>query len=304
MPLIPADINVLKNVARYYVLTREQIQWLDSPAESSARSMRKKLTKLRHAGYITKHRMQVTLPNANGAAPVYSPTRAGAELLASYFNDERYLATNTRPPRVDLLAHWIAINHTRIIIEQAMARQSDATLEGWINEWEVINKDAQHGDQFCLHTQFATPSPLSCSPDAAFLLSVRSHRKVFYLEQDLGTSSPSQIAARKTKGYSELAVQQVHRQHFPETTLDKFSVLFVTTNAYRCLATAKEIAKKSRPDLWLFINQQDLTAESFLYGNIVYDHQGQLGPFVKTPLPPATTSAEVMAHAPTCGVEP
>ena len=54
---------------------------------------------------------------------------------------------------------------------------------------------------------------------------------------------------------------------------------------------------------WRFINQRDLTADSFLHGNIVYDHHGQLGPLIKTPLPPETSPASEPIADATCGVE-
>lgn len=106
---------------------------------------------------------------------------------------------------------------------------------------------------------------------------------MFYLERDLGTSSPKQIAARKTKGYAALAEQQGHRKHFPETTIDVFGVLFVTTTRYRAEQTARLIAKRPRPDLWLFVDEHELTAETFLGGTITYNHKLERGPLVKLP---------------------
>ena len=48
-------------------------------------------------------------------------------------------------------------------------------------------------------------SPRFVSQDAAFLLSVGGHSKVFYLEQDRATSGVHQIATSKTKGYAVIA---------------------------------------------------------------------------------------------------
>lgn len=282
MPITADDIAVLSVLARYYVLTREQVgKLLENPV--SPRSLRKRLSKLRRAGFITKHRIPVVLPGANGAAPVYYPTKAGSELLASWFDNERYLTANTRSPRGDRLSHWIAINDTRITIDQAIARQTDVTLDAWINEWEVVDKDANEALQFTLHTQLKQNPPLSCSPDAAFLLCLRGHKKVFYVEQDLATSSPKQIAARKTKGYAELAALQLHRKHFPETTLPVFSVLVITTSAYRVKAIRKAVSKRPRPDLWLFVDQGDLRPESFLFEPVIQNSDGEAGPLVKIP---------------------
>ncbi|MCA8996512.1 MAG: replication-relaxation family protein, partial [Planctomycetaceae bacterium] len=68
MPVTEFDILVLALLARYYVLTREQIQTILFPDHSSGRCTRKRLTKLRHAGLIQKHRIPVALPGTNGAA--------------------------------------------------------------------------------------------------------------------------------------------------------------------------------------------------------------------------------------------
>ena len=92
-----------------------------------------------------------------------------------------------------------------------------------------------------MHTQLSETPPLSCSPDAGFLVEYQGQRKVYYLEQDRATSSPRQIAARKSKGYAKLANLKGHRKHFPETTLDNFRVLFFTTNDYRANKTMEEM---------------------------------------------------------------
>ena len=117
------------------------------------------------------------------------------------------------------------------------------------------------------------------------MLTVNGVSKVFYLEQDLGTSSPTQIAARKTKGYAAMLDRELHRRHFPTTTLSRFSVLVVTNSAYRCKAIGEALRKKPHPEAWLLINQKDLTAESFLYSSIVYDTQAVAGPLVKPTIP-------------------
>ena len=283
MPVTEHDVQLLAALARYYVLTREQLQRICFPGHASGRTTRKRLSKLQKAGFVRKHRIPVAFPGTCNAAPVYYLTKQAAELLASWFDDESLLAANTRHPRCDRLNHWIAVNETRMVIEQAVTRQDNVTLDGWINEWETVDKDAAEPNRFTLRSQLSTDPPLSCSPDAAFLLSLGGHRKVYYLEQDLGTSSPKQNAARKTKGYAALAERQGHRRHFPETTFDTFGVLCITTTSYRCEQTAKYVAKRPRPDLWLFIDQRELTAESFLHSSITLNHKLERAPLVKLP---------------------
>lgn len=281
MQLQPEDFLVLATVARYYVLTREQVQMICFDDSGSGRGTRKRLLRLRNAGYLIKHSVPVALPNTNGAAPVYFASKSGAEALASYFDDGRFLATNTRSPRADRLAHWIAINSTRLLVEKAVAKSEDVELLQWYTEWETINKDDPASPRFVLHTQLSETPPLSCSPDAGFLLSSQGFNKVFYLEQDRGTSSPKQVAARKTKGFAELAKRELHRSHFPDTNVPAFSVLVVTTSDYRCQAIGKELTKLPRPDLWLMVNEKQLTPQSLLHGDVTINFQGEAGPLVQ-----------------------
>lgn len=286
MPLTDLDMAVLKTVARYYVLTREQIQRLCCAEHTSGRGTRKRLLRLAQAGLIVKHTMQITLPGMNGAAPAYYPTKKGADTLASYFGDDHFLATNTKHPRADRLAHWIAINDTRILVESAAESTAGITLLKWITEWETINKDAAKTNQFCLHTQLTENPPLSCSPDAGFLVEFKGKRKVYYLEQDRGTSSPRQIAARKSKGYDQLCKLKGHKKHFPDTTFDDFRVLLVTTNDYRAKKAVEEMKEKPGNKLWLMINQMNLTTSNFFVGDVAIDHAGETGPLIRTALPP------------------
>ena len=114
------------------------------------------------------------------------------------------------------------------------------------------------------------------------MLSLRGHKKVFYLEQDRGTDSPRRIAARKTPGYAELARRQLHRRHFPETTFADFSVLMVTTDLRRRDALRKNMHKKPGSELWLFASARDLRPETFLHESITVNCDGTAAPLVKS----------------------
>lgn len=277
------DYSLLTTIARYYVLTREQIQHIVSPDHASGRATRKRLTRLRHAGYVQKHAASVAFIDGNGSAPAYYLTRQGAEALAAHFDDDKWLVTNTKHPRADRLAHWIAINDFRRLVENAIAKQSVVKLIDWFTEWQTLNPGASEAERFALHTQLSQEPPLSCSPDAAMLLEMAGHRKVYYIEVDRGTSSPNQIAARKTKGYAALAEIQHHRAHFPSTTLPVFSILFVTTNPSRAREVARAIRKRPRPDLWLFLNRQNLTADNFFFHPVTYDSELIAAPLARSP---------------------
>ena len=116
------------------------------------------------------------------------------------------------------------MSHAENRIECTLARQTEGQAGELHSEYETINKDATEPERFTLQTTLCEVPPLSCSPDAGFLLSISGQAKVYYIERDRGTSSPHQIAARKTRGYAELARQQGHLRHFPSATVPSFSV--------------------------------------------------------------------------------
>lgn len=270
------DIAVLKALSIYYVLTRAQIQGLCNGHHSQGRSTRKRLAKLVDARYVNKHRTLIPYGTSDNGCPIYYLSELGAELLAAYFDDPKYLHAVSRRPRADLLFHWVAISETHTRIDAAVDRESDVAIAIWANEWEVVNKGAAESAHYVLHTVLReAPNPLSCSPDAGFLLDCRGYKRVIYLEQDRGTSSVNQIAAAKTPGYMELHRRAHHRKHFPETSYDDFTVLMITTNPGRRNQLAKAIQGKEGDQLWLFVAQDELTPETLLYEPIYRNVKGE-----------------------------
>lgn len=282
------DIRVLKSLADYYVLSVPLIKQLCFPHHKHTRGTRSRVQRLFEHNYVQKTQVQISF-NSGNAGPVYFPSAKGNRALAAWFDDPKYLAVNTRRPRTDLLYHWLAISETQATVRAAIGRQDRVTLHGWINEWEVVDKNADEKDRYFLHTQLRENPPLSCAPDAGFVLGVSEHKKVFYLEQDRATTDPGQVAARKVKGFAELYRRGGHRKHFPETTVDRFTVLLVTTDAFQRDQIAKAVAKHSEycPDLWLFINGRELTPESFLHAPITYNCRLEPAPLVKPSTAPS-----------------
>jgi hypothetical protein len=122
---------------------------------------------------------------------------------------------------------------------------------------------------------------LVCAPDAAFVLTAQGHSKVFYLEQDRNTSGVYQIASSKTPGYAAMAEQQTHRRHFPQTTLDAFSVLMVAPTPRRRDALRKGIRDKPGANLWRFAAAQDVQPDKVLCAPIWHGKDGEPTPLFK-----------------------
>jgi hypothetical protein len=276
------DVAILLALVRYYVLNRMQIQRLCFPADQSGRITRRRIQTLVDARFIGRTQMQVYNPAAGTPAPVYFPARKGCEFLAEHGDDERFLATPTQTPQPHHLFHWLAVSDTHIALDAAIAAQQAASLTGWLSEWDIANKDESAPEKrYRIYTLINETPRLVCAPDAAFLLASRGHAKVFYLEQDRNTSGALQIAASKTAGYAAMAERQLHRKHFPQTTLDTFSVLMVAPTTRRRDALKKAIREKPGSALWRFVAAPDLTAENFLFAPIFHPCDGEPLPLIK-----------------------
>ena len=268
------DISILVALVRYYVLNRQQIQHLVFPTDPNGRITRRRLQMLYNEHLINRQNTRFCHPSAT-PAPVYFPARKGCEILAEHFQDPQYLVTPTTPPIPHHTFHWLAVSDTHIAMDEAITSQQHAQINGWINEWDIVNKDElQPEKRFRLYTVLREYPRLVCVPDAAFLLTVNGQSKVFYLEQDRATSGVQQIANGKTPGYAAMAENLLHRRHFPEATLDQFSVLMIAPSPKRRDSLRNAIKDKSGAGLWRFASAEDVTPKKFLYEPIFYTCDG------------------------------
>jgi len=268
------DILILAALVRYYVLNRHQIQRLVFPGDPNGRITRRRLQVLVDEHLINRQNVLYCHPSAT-PAPVYFPARKGCELLAEHFDDARYLLTPTAPPLPHHTFHWLAVSDTHIALDEALRNQEEVLIDGWINEWDVVNKDESRPEKrFQLYTLLEDRPRLVCVPDAAFLLSLKGSSKVFYLEQDRATSGALQIANSKTAGYAAMAERQLHRRHFPNATLDQFTVLMVAPSPKRRDSLRHAIRGKRGAGLWRFAASQDFLPTRLLGDPIYYTCDG------------------------------
>ena len=285
MKLTDNDILVLFALYQYFVLSANQIHRFCFAKNRDRRATRRRLQRLVLDRFIGRSPVSVAFSTGN-AGPAYYLAERGAEALAVYYDDPAYLAANTGQPRLDRLHHWLDISETHWILRQACSRLPGVTLVRWINEWQTICDAAGNPTDFVLHVQFRDPpKPLSCSPDAAFLLDVGGHRRAHLVEIDRGTTGAKRVAASKMPGFSELLRVQGHRRYFPETTFTDFAVLFITATAGRRDIVRSCVAHHAdkHPDLWLFIDRHEFTPEAALTGNIAHDINGHAGPLISLP---------------------
>jgi len=281
------DIEILRSVARYYVLSRVDVQRLCFSNDRTGRATRRRLQALVTMGLLNRTPTPVFNPQGGSAWPAYYPSRRGLEFLAEHLDDERFRAVSSRCPEPYHLLHWLAVTQTHISLDQAIARQSAVECHRWLNEWDTANPEESSPERrYTIYSLLQERPRLVCAPDAAFLLGVGPHRKVLYLEQDRATAGVRQFVARKTPGYAALAKRGGHRRHFPQATVDSFSVLAVTLTPRRRDALKKALRGKSGADLWKFASQTDLTPEAFLHDPVFYPCEGDPVPLVRRSDPP------------------
>jgi len=282
--LTERDFQVLLAVARYYVLNRPQIQHLCFATDQTGRVTRRRLQALVSQGLLNRHRAQVVYPNSAPAGSVYYPSAKGCQMLAEHTGDDTFLAISNDCPAPHHILHWLAVSDTHIVLNEAIALQQQVQLCGWFNEWDTVNPDEQQPEQrYRLYTLLRDNPRLVCAPDAAFMLAIAGYSKVFYLEQDRGTSGVRQVAARKIKGYVELAACGLHSRHFPETNVADFSVLCIAPNPGRRDALRRAFRGKEGAELWKFAAVPELNSDSFLFEPCWYRAVGEAQPLVKLP---------------------
>lgn len=274
------DVEVLRSLARYYVLNRAQIQRLHFKTNQGDRIARRRLQELLSERLINRTQVQVLVPGSS-PAPAYYPSPKGCDFLHSATGDDRYLLTPTQTPNSHHLYHWLAISDVHIALDEAL-KTSDAECPEWLNEWDVANKDAEAPEKrYRIYTLIQTAPKLVCAPDAAFLLSVRSMTKVHYLELDRGTSGVKQVASSKTPGYAAMAERALHLRHFSEPALTSFAVLMVAPTETRRELLRKAIGDKPGAPAWRFACKADLTPEKFLTAPVWHRCDGEVVPLVK-----------------------
>lgn len=265
------DIAIFDNLVRYRFLDRRQVQRLHFPDDTTGRACRRRMHELVAAGYVDRLSLLYAHPASGSPAAVFQLSRKGYAYLAEHHGDERLHLMPTEGVLPHLLQHWLALSETHILIDKAIARQKAVTLSGWINEYDIVNKDQQSPEKrYCLYTLIRENPRLVCAPDAAFLLSAGEHSRVYYVEQDRATSGVQQLASGKTKGYAAMFEGGLHKRHFEQSTLPNFRVLLITTSHKRRDNLRSAIKEKPGANLWWFAATDDLSPATILTEPVWY----------------------------------
>lgn len=276
------DIEVLASVARYYTLTRGQINRLHFPTDHDGRITRKRLRLIHDEGLVSRTNMQVVNPAMGAPAYVYYPSAKGCAFLAQALKDESFKSVCTLTPNWMYLYHWVEVAQTHSILDQGVTQIESVNVNNWISEWSIANPDEKEPEKrFKLFTRLG--QKLVCAPDAAFVLEKDGFRKAFYIEQDRDTTkSADRVAAQKCHGSAGLCEKRLHvGRHFPTVNVEKFTVRCVapTPNRRDALKTAFSV----KPAAWLcrFASKTELTPETILTGPIWHPCTGNPGVLIK-----------------------
>ncbi len=291
MILQERDIKALSLLSQYFMLTSRQLREMCFTTDSTGRVTRRRLTGLRQAGYVRKRNLQVVNPKDGSNSPVFHLTRTGLELLAGHFDDDSILRKPVEPSQPQHLQHYTAVSETQRLMHAAVEATSEKIrIDKWVNEDEALNLDEADKPRRFLRTKFGN---VVCIPDAAYVLEFKEQKAIFYLEQDRDTFFHDRVAARKSPGYQQLWEQQGHRQHFPETNVGHFYILFVAPSAKRrdqlCRAFAKKNDGHEVQKAFRFVSFDEATPDNVLFESIfACCHHTEMVPMVKRGATPTT----------------
>lgn len=303
MILQERDIDVLRALATYHVLTTHQIRALCFPADKSGRISRRRLLNMGREDYVKKRTMRVVNPTDGSATPVFHLGRRGRETLAGRFDDDRFLRKPIEILQPQHLFHYVAVSETQMLLRSAISRQSDIRLDDWFNEDEVVNTDeTDHSKYFRLFTELTETPKLVCAPDSGFLIDFEGQRAAFYLEQDRDSYFHKRVAAQKSPGYEALLSRRLHRKHFPSTTLDHFFVLVVAPSKKRRdqlrAAFAETNKNKSVERIYRFLSLDEANPENLLTESILRCcHRDDFVPMVKQQETESPTATQPQSSA-------
>src|SRR5438309_2425231 len=129
------DLEVLSSVARYYTLTRGQINRLHFPADIDGRITRRRLRLLHDAKLINRTSMQVVNPSMGAPAYVYYPSANGCAFLSQEYPEFSYAHVCTLTPNWMYLYHWVEVAETHIYLDKAVMKYPGVTVFDWMSEW-------------------------------------------------------------------------------------------------------------------------------------------------------------------------
>jgi hypothetical protein len=281
MTITERDILILEMLLTYGFLVTAQIRRELFPLDKDGSTCRFRLRPLEAAGMIRRLRAQVANPLSSTTMPVWTITQRGICQLTLARDDTRYLNQHSPCTRGwQNFAHYVAVSEEMIKLKKAVERQDRVQLGEMFFEHTVINAEADEPEKrYKLYQIMATlPRRIVCAADAAWEMQVDAYRRAYVLELERGTDSPSRIIAKKHKGHSLLSESKRYRLWFPKA--QDMRVLFIAPTRSWCERLRKAARGTPAAGLYLFMPANELTADNFLSGDLVYTVAGEPRPLV------------------------
>jgi len=254
MWLMPRDLEVLRAVYEYRVLTHTQLTQLvfgnNHPSIAT-----KRLYTLFHNGYLER----LFLPVRGGVA--VSPTlyllgeKGAQELSLSGHYLNFYWAKDHLKVGTLFLSHALAISEFRLKITLACRAEKIPILE-WRGERE-LKKDY---DRVTVTSPTGSTRTIPIIPDSYFVLQTPHGKRHFVLELDRGTMEGKRFRA-KVEGYTEYFKSGAYKERFGTKSLRVLTV----TESQRRMKNLKAITERAggKSRFW-FTSLEAISAESVL----------------------------------------
>ena len=260
MQLTDRDLRILRWVADFRYMTREQVEKLEfTPSTTSY--CKHRLSLLYHNRYL--QRRFLPLRSAFGAARVYYTLDSrGADVVAEAFELRRAeIDWRPRDGRREPLymEHTLGINDFRTIVTLA-AHSAELELD-WIDERELKRRAPAHRVSDPLDDQ----QKITIIPDGYFVL---AGRWAFALELDRGTVEEGPFK-RKVRGYGEWKVSGAYQRAFPVRHLRVLFVVADNRRDPRRVERARSWAEAAQGgSLFWFTSLNRLHPESILHERV------------------------------------
>ena len=277
LQLTPRDLDILRTVESFRLLTSEQIQSLIA---GSDQAILRRLQKLFHANYLDRIRPR-WVDKGGSTKMVYAITNRGAQALLNAGVIDKLTKTdrNAQNRQVSdiFFRHTLFVSHIRamfmlacqagggeqhhaIFPEQCQAQTESTTQVTTQPQIQFLSWREGQGIRDSI--EVALPNGYARLPIAAdgfFTLQGAKGRLNFLVEADRGTMSIKKRFILKLRAYGEYFRQEKHVEKF---NIKKFRVLTVTTGEERRdnlarAAAAEEEIRRFAP-LFLFAAEKDL----------------------------------------------
>jgi hypothetical protein len=242
MKLTPRDVESVRLVADFRLMTREQIEKVlfkpekgqNHPTKTSI--AKRRLMLLYHNGYLDRVRTPLAF-GSFASQPVYKVTAKGRLLLAH--------EDVPKGPDKDIgelfINHALAINDVRVAITLAAAASGDE-VEQWKFDHQFKSQPKRETDYVTIQREKnGKKEQVPILPDSYFVLNISGKGKAHYLlEVDQGTMANTRFKT-KVLAYIEYWHSRKYEARYKSRS---FNVLTVTTSGAR-LANLKKITEEA-----------------------------------------------------------